>query len=234
LAVNPPERTFGSPWPAFQRRLEQSTSALPPVSDFMKGAGVAAGTIAVAALNDKPVDRFASNHADSRVSRGLDSFGKAFPVAMIGAAGMAVAFGDKRMENTGIVSLQSALMAAGTSIGTKYIVNRARPEEGRGRWAQSTNRSDASFPSNHASVAFAAVTPFAKEYDAPWLYGLAAAGSMGRVAARKHWFSDVVAGGLLGYATGSWFWGVQRDSSKSAILFSTGPGEVAMTWQKSY
>jgi hypothetical protein len=233
-AVNPPERTFGNPWPAFQRRLEQSSSALPPVSDFMKSAGVAVGVVGVAALSDKPVDRFTSNHVDSRVGHGLGSFSKAFPVAMIGAAGIAVALGDKRMENTGIVSLQSALMAAGTSIGTKYIVNRTRPEEGRGRWAQSASRSDASFPSNHASVAFAAVTPFAKEYDAPWLYGLAAVGSMGRVTTRKHWLSDVVAGGLLGYATGSWLWNAQRDLSKGVLSVSAAPENLGIAWQKSY
>jgi membrane-associated phospholipid phosphatase len=233
-AVNPPVKTFGNPWPAMQRRFEQSSSALPPVSAFMKGVGVTVGAVAVAAFSDKAVDRFAKNHVDLRVSHILGSFGKALPAAMIGAAGVAVAFGDERMKNIGIVSLQSALAAAGTSAGAKYIINRARPEDERGRWAQSAQRSDASFPSNHASVAFAAVTPFAKEYDAPWLYGLAAAGSMGRVAMRKHWFSDVVAGGLLGYATGSWLWYAQRDPGKGILSISAAPGGANVAWQKSY
>jgi membrane-associated phospholipid phosphatase len=233
-AVNPPEQSFGDPWPAMWRRLENSSSALPPVSDFVKGAGVAAGAIAIASLSDKTVDRFAKDHADSSISRGLDTFGKAVPLAMLGASGVAVALGDARMQNTGLIALQSALAAGGASYGTKYLVGRARPEEELGHWARSSSRSDSSFPSNHASVAFAAVTPFAQEYDAPWLYGMAAIGSMGRVAARKHWFSDAVAGGLLGYATGSWLWHAQRDNNKSVISFNTAPGEVAVTWQKTY
>lgn len=106
--------------------------------------------------------------------------------------------------------------------------------EGRGHWAQADRRSDSSFPSNHASVAFAAVTPLAKEYDAPWLYGLAAVGSMGRVAARQHWFSDVVAGGLIGYATGSLLWDAQRKTEKSFFAVTTGHGEVGVTWQTTY
>lgn len=233
-AVNPPEQTIPNPMPAVRMRLQESTSALPSSSDFLKGAGLAAGALAVAALSDKTVDHFAKNHVGSRISRGLDTFGKAVPLAMLGAAGMAVALGDERMQNTGLISLQSAALAAGGSIGAKYLVGRARPEEERGPWAHSAKRSDSSFPSNHASVAFAAVTPFAKEYDAPWLYGLAAAGSMGRVAARKHWFSDAVAGGILGYASGNWLWKAQHDRSKSIVSFNTAPGEICVNWQKVY
>ena len=233
-AVNPPEQTIPNPLPAVRMRLQESTSALPAGSDFIKGAVLAAGALAIASLSDKAVDHFAKNHAGSRISRGLDTFGKAVPLAALGAAGMAVALGDGRMQNTGLISLQSAALAAGGSIGTKYIINRARPEEERGPWARSANRSDSSFPSNHASVAFAAVTPFAKEYDAPWLYAVAAAGSMGRIAARKHWFSDAVAGGILGYATGNWLWNAQHDRSKSIVSFNTAPGEIGVTWQKTY
>lgn len=233
-AINPPEKTFGNPWPDMQRRIENSSSALPAAPELLKGAGLAAGAMLVASLSDRKIDRFAKNHAGSRLSRGLDTFGKAMPIAMLGAAGMAVAMGDDRMQNTGIISMQSALLAAGGSLGAKYIVGRARPNEERGAWAHASERSNASFPSNHVSVAFAAVTPFAKEYDAPWLYGLAAVGAAGRVASREHWFSDTVAGGILGYATGSWLWSAQHDPSKGAVSLAPQPGGVAVAWQKAY
>jgi hypothetical protein len=233
-AVNPPETHFTNPLPATRMRLEQSSSSLPAAPDLMKGAGLAAGAILVASLNDRTIDRVAKNHTGSRLTRGLDNFGKAMPIAMLGAAGAAVALGDERMQNTGLISLQSGLIAAGASIGSKHIVGSARPEDERGRWARATSRSDSSFPSNHATVAFAAVTPFAKEYDAPWLYGVAAVGSMGRVAARKHWFSDAVAGGILGYATGSWLWNAQRDTRKSVVSFNAGAGDYGVTWQTTY
>jgi hypothetical protein len=236
-AVLQPEQKIVNPWPAMRARLDHSSSALPDPANWVKGAGVAAGAVLVASLSDKKVDQVVKDHAGSRTLRGWNSFGNALPFALVGAAGAAVALGDDRLQNTGFISLQSVAAATGAAVGTKYIVSRARPEEEAGPWSRAgkgQSRSNASFPSGHAAVAFAAVTPFAKEYDAPWLYGLAAAGSMGRVAGRKHWVSDTVAGGILGYAMGSWLWHAQRDESRSAISINPGPKEISVTWQKSY
>jgi len=83
-------------------------------------------------------------------------------------------------------------------------------------------------------VAFAAVTPFAQEYDAPWLYGLAAVSSMGRVAERQHWVSDVVAGGMVGYAIGSWLWQAQRDDSRSQFAVMPGSKSLSVSWSTAY
>jgi membrane-associated phospholipid phosphatase len=138
------------------------------------------------------------------------------------------------MQNMGIISLQSIAGAAGVSMVTKHVIARARPYEELGASSRSAKRSDASFPSNHAAVAFAAVTPFAQEYDAPWLYGVAALGSLGRVADRQHWVSDVVAGGVVGYAIGSWLWQAQRDDSKSRFAVMPGSKEIAVTWSGTY
>jgi len=85
-------------------------------------------------------------------------------------------------------------------------VDRSRPLENRGASDFGhESRSDSSFPSVHTAVAWAAVTPFARQYDAPWLYGAAALTNAARVIGRDHWFSDTVAGSLLGYGLGSWF-----------------------------
>ena len=185
-------------------------------------------------LLDKPVERFMKNHAGSRVAHAWDNVGKAMPLLATGAAASAVAFGDSRMQNMGIISLESVLGAAALSVATKHVVNRARPRDELGQWSDSPNRSDASFPSNHATVAFAAVTPFAQEYDAPWLYGVAAVGSLGRTAGRQHWVSDVVAGSVLGYVVGSWLWQTQRDNSRSGFAVTPGPKSVSMSWSGTY
>jgi membrane-associated phospholipid phosphatase len=74
---------------------------------------------------------------------------------------------------------------------------------------------------------WAAVTPFAKEYDAPWLYGVAALTNFSRVATRRHWFSDTVAGALLGYGIGSLLWEARRgkrDDSPAVYLTGNGVG----------
>jgi membrane-associated phospholipid phosphatase len=173
-------------------------------------------------------------HQDASLLRAWGNVGKAMPVALASAAVGAVAFGDARMQNMGLIALESIAGAAALSIGTKHVVGRARPNEEQGPWARTANKSEASFPSNHSTVAFAAVTPFAQEYDAPWLYGLAALSSMGRVANRQHWVSDVVGGGVLGYAVGSWLWKAQRGNTLSQFAIAPGPKEISVAWRGSY
>ena len=233
-AVNPPVRPLKNPWPEFRWRVEQSFSTTPTLPQWAKGTAVAGGAILGSALLDKPVDRFMKKHAGASITKAWNNVGKATPLVLAGAAAGAVAFGDSRMQNMGIISLESVVGAAALSVATKNLVNRARPRDEVGQWSRSPNRSDASFPSNHATVAFAAVTPFAQEYDAPWLYGLAAAGSLGRTAGRQHWVSDVVAGGALGYVVGSWLWHTQRDNSRSGFAVAPGPKSVSMSWSGTY
>jgi membrane-associated phospholipid phosphatase len=233
-AVNPPVRPMTNPWPNFRWRLEQSFSTTPTLPQWAKGTVLGGGAILAGAVLDKPVDRFMEKHAGSSVARAWDKVGKGMPVVLAGAAAGAVAFGDARMQNMGIISLESIAGAAAVSVATKRIVGRARPSEGLGQWSKTADRSNASFPSNHSTVAFAAVTPFAQEYDAPWLYGLAAATSLGRTAGRQHWVSDVVAGGVLGYAMGSWLWQAQRDNTRSSFAVAPGPKSVSVAWSGSY
>jgi hypothetical protein len=235
-AVNPPVRPMTNPWPEFRWRVEQSVSTTPTLPQWARGTAAAGGVILASALLDKPVDRFMKKHAGSSLARAWDNVAKGMPVVLAGAAAGAVAFGDARMQNMGIISLESIAGAAAVSMATKRIVNRARPSQGEGLCgcSKTPDRSDASFPSNHSTVAFAAVTPFAQEYDAPWLYGLAAASSLGRTAGREHWVSDVVAGGVLGYAMGSWLWQTQRDNSRSSFAVTPGPKSVSVSWSGSY
>jgi membrane-associated phospholipid phosphatase len=218
-------------------RLEQSSSAVPSAPEWLKATAVIGGVVVASALSDKPVDRFVKKHQNSTSFRNWDKLGKAMPFALVGAAGAAFALGDDRLQNTGLISMQSVAAATGLTLIGKYAIGRARPDENRGPWTsvgEGRKRSDASFPSGHSAIAFAAVTPFAKEYDAPWLYSVAAVGAAGRVVGRKHWVSDTVAGGILGYAMGTWLWNAQRDQSKSGLSINPGLKEVSVTWQTKY
>jgi membrane-associated phospholipid phosphatase len=233
-AVNPPVRAMTNPWPEFRWRLEQSVSTTPTLPQWAKGTVMGGGAILAGALLDKPVDRFMKRHQGSGLARAWNNVGKGMPVVLVGAAAGAVAFGDARAENMGIISLESVAGAAAVSIGAKRLFARARPSEELGQFSRTSDRSNASFPSNHSTVAFAAITPFAQEYDAPWLYGLAAASSLGRTAGRQHWVSDVVAGGVLGYAMGSWLWQAQRSDTKSGLVLAPGPKSLGFAWGGSY
>jgi membrane-associated phospholipid phosphatase len=233
-AVNPPVDAMPNLWPLFRMRVEQSVSTTPTLPQWANGVVLGGGAILAGGLLDKPVDRFMKKHEGSSVARAWNNIGKATPIILAGGAASAVAFGDARMQNIGIISLESIAGAAALSIATKHVVGRARPNEGLGQWSRTMDRSNASFPSNHATVAFAAVTPFAQEYDAPWLYGLAAAGSLGRTAGRQHWVSDVVAGGVLGMAVGGWLWQAQRTDTRSNFAVTPGEKSVGVAWFGTY
>lgn len=239
-AVERPEEPLANPWPAFRLRLQQSATGAPPMSDWVRGVGLAGGAVLASAVLDKPVDRYVSRHQNSRGARTWNNLGKNLPIALAATSGIAVAMGDDRMRNTGIISLQSIAASVGVTMAGKYVTGRARPEENRGSWergGEGRSRGDSSFPSGHSAAAFAAVTPYAQEYDAPWLYGVAAFSSMGRVAGRKHWVSDTVAGGIIGYSIGTLLWRGQRDlgdEKGSRLSIVPGNKELTVAWQGNY
>jgi membrane-associated phospholipid phosphatase len=76
----------------------------------------------------------------------------------------------------------------------KMTIRRQRPDE--------SNR--VSFPSGHASNAFCAATVIARHYPRLAVpgYGVATYIAVSRMAANKHHFSDIVAGGGFGYGVG--------------------------------
>jgi membrane-associated phospholipid phosphatase len=114
----------------------------------------------------------------------------------------------------------------------KYAVGRARPDSGESPSQFNPFESDEkwhSFPSRHTAVMWAAVTPYAKEYGMEWLYGLALVTNAARTASREHWFSDTVAGSLLGYGLGHLAWEARR-GNKNAPKVAIGPNNVALVW----
>ena len=72
---------------------------------------MAGGVVLASALLDKPVDRFVKDHAASTALHKWGNVGKVMPVALVGAAGAAIALGDERLQNIGIISMQSVAAA---------------------------------------------------------------------------------------------------------------------------
>lgn len=111
---------------------------------------------------------------------------------------------DSNLRDSGRDSLESELLAAGIVTPLlKYAFGRARPVQGEG--ARSFHHFDAhfaSFPSGHATNAFAAATAIAAHYDNWYVpaiaYSIAAGVAVSRVNDRAHFASDVVAGALIG------------------------------------
>ena len=94
----------------------------------------------------------------------------------------------------------------------KSATDRARPLEGNGKggfWESAGSPYNASFPSGHAINTFGLASIFAHEYHDKWWVKLIAYGYAGtvvgaRLAARKHFPGDVVAGGAMGWFVGDY------------------------------
>jgi membrane-associated phospholipid phosphatase len=194
---------------------------------------VGTGAVLVSSAGDRALDRYVQDHAGSRTIDKLSSFGEWSPAAAIGVAGLAaLSESNSRLSNTGVAALQAGATGFVANAGLKYVVGRARPSAELGPTDfEPFGRSDASFPSNHATVMWAAVTPFAREYDAPWLYGLAALTNAGRIASREHWLSDTVASTVIGWAIGDFFWEQRKKGNDKAPKVAVSPSGVTLMWE---
>lgn len=118
-----------------------------------------------------------------------------------------------------------AVAEAAITNGLKYSVKRLRPDRSEYN----------SFPSGHTATTFFAATLLHKEYGqtmSPWFsvagYGIAAATGMARVAATRHWISDVMAGAGIGIFSGEFaYW------LNDAIFGKKGMASGPVTWQEN-
>lgn len=112
-----------------------------------------------------------------------------------------------------LVMYNSVLAASLVSHALKFAIHRPRPGQYDGAFSMSAEQ-NASFPSGHTTAAAAstmafAVT-FAKRYpNSPWRYAMFGASILatgltayGRVGAGRHFYSDVLAGAVIGWSSG--------------------------------
>jgi len=203
-------------------------------ADWLRAGAFGASAVLASTLLDNRADKFAKDHASNRLLKGVDKIGNALPWLAIAGAGMAALDGsDPRRSRTGYAATEAGGTALLAVEGLKYVFGRGRPYAGAGSHAfkpfSMTSGYD-SFPSGHTIITWAVVTPFAEEYDAPWLYGVAAVTNLARVGSRNHWVSDTVAGSLLGYTIGKVFWESSRTPQPGDARVLIHPGGVDVSW----
>lgn len=203
--------------------------------DWLRVGAIGLGSVLLSSTLDDRIDQRAKDHAGSTWSKNLTNVGDAVPwLAMAGAALAAFDGGDPVRSRTGYAAAEAGATAMLVTTGLQYGVGRARPSAGLGKSSFNhftTEDTYHSYPSRSTAVAWAAVTPFALEYNAPWLYGVAAVTNLGRIASRDHWFSDTVGGSLVGYGLGRLYWDSSR-TGKSGLRVMVHPNGilVASDW----
>ncbi|MFB3815302.1 MAG: phosphatase PAP2 family protein [Terriglobales bacterium] len=132
--------------------------------------------------------------------------GSQFGIAVLSYT-IGCAAGKPQARDLGLTTLAGLGFAIGSDLLLKAAFNREYPNKwnGEGRfWAGGK-----SFPSGHAAAAWGMASAFAARKRSPrWMkwaaYASAAGAGMLRFPARKHFPSDILIGGTLGYVTGRW------------------------------
>lgn len=203
-------------------------------SEFWRSLFWMGGMTLATSVLDKPADRLAVKYGARKPAKALETGGNLLPFAALGASGLVYMIGepDGKLATTAYSSLAAGGIGLAGSVALKYAIGRERPSAGNGPASfGATARGNSSMPSGHATIMWAAVTPYAKAYDAPWLYGVAAVTNLARVGGRNHWLSDTVAGSLLGYAIGDFMYSSHRGDIKGGASWSLSPGGVAAYWK---
>jgi membrane-associated phospholipid phosphatase len=127
---------------------------------------------------------------------------------LIGGAGSAFVWGhmtsNLHLRETGLLAGEAVIDSTAATYAFKAFAQRSRPLDSQG--TAGFFRGGDSFPSEHASAAWAAASVLAHEYPGPLTkflaYGLASSVTVSRVTAEKHFPSDVVVGSALGWYLG--------------------------------
>jgi hypothetical protein len=137
----------------------------------------------------------------------VEPFGQEYGWAVVGAYGIVgFVFKDLDAQEIAFDAAMSGLISGGITNGLKVIVGRARPEQNLGAAHFDPFGGDKSFPSGHATTAFAIGSVIAAHSDQAWVkvsaYSIASLVAFSRVYHDAHWTSDVAAGALIGTVVG--------------------------------
>jgi membrane-associated phospholipid phosphatase len=137
----------------------------------------------------------------------------------IGVAGLSFVTNDSKFRGAALTSVESILVTSALVYALKIGIGRKRPFEKKGaHFFEPFSGWDDSFPSGHTSTAFALITPWIYYYKKPWTYFLfifPASTALSRMIYDKHWTTDVITGGFIGYVIGYSLTNWHKDFKKS-------------------
>jgi membrane-associated phospholipid phosphatase len=190
---------------------QQDEETSPPAASEIRWTHLlaAAGAVAVATTFDSPIATAIGAEPSPGVrgfANRFNYFGQVEVIAPVIGGLLAVgALTDRpHLVEAGQRTALAIGIATVAVSANKYPLGRERPYESgsmRGGALRPLSGSTA-LPSGHTAAAFALATSLADVVNHPVadvaFYGLAAGTAFARMGSRKHWFSDVVAGAIVG------------------------------------
>jgi membrane-associated phospholipid phosphatase len=212
--------------------------------DWRKAALIGGGLIFSMAVLDKPIRDAAQRSRSKSTDRfftNIQKFGTkqyGLPV-LLGFYGYGALADNNEAKAVALDGFSASVISALVTSSIKGVVGRARPYKGLGPHHFAPLQSDYSFPSGHATGAFAFASVIATHYDSAWVdvtaYGIAGLVGVARIEQDAHWTSDVVAGALIGGLIGHHLVDFNRrlreQNSTFAPTLSTDGQQLLLTWQ---
>jgi hypothetical protein len=183
--------------------------------DWIKAGATIATTVAFMNF-DKDIRReLSKNHNDTKdkIADIGNGYGNLITPVLLGGGiySYGLFFKEDYVRETGRMIFESVLFSGIITDATKIIAGRSRPYTERGPYFYKMFTLDEgliSFPSGHATVAFAVSSVLANRihnvYASIGLYTLSTVTALSRVYSDKHWTSDVVLGSAIGYFVGDY------------------------------
>lgn len=182
---------------------------------------------------DQDIQQWAQDHRSSSSEDSFKAIGHlGNGIVLIGLMTALYVSGEvsdsNSLRKTALLSLESWLTSGIIVRGIKSVAGRARPWTGESSHSFhpfSTRSRFASFPSGHASSAFAVATVIADQSKKVYIdilaYSLATMAAFSRVHLDKHWASDILVGSAIGYFVAKKISALDRnrDSKKVKLSF---------------
>jgi membrane-associated phospholipid phosphatase len=182
-------------------------------SNDWRNAGIAAAIVGSGFLLDNTARSYSQqNHSNFKDDLfDIDQYytTKYVVIATAGIYGFGLFANNDGVRNLGVQLGESVIYAGAVTVTLKSLIGRSRPYKNQGHTdfkPFTINNDNLSFPSGHATLAFAFSTVMAHQIDnifwrVGW-FGAATLVSYARLYHNEHWASDVLMGGAIGYFTG--------------------------------
>lgn len=128
---------------------------------------------------------------------------------------------DSVLEKASFTALESVFFATLSTEVIAYSVGRKRPYQSDSSTDFAPFSGKSSFPSAHSASSMAFFSSYARYYGAPYsyfFYSIPVATAFGRIYENRHYFSDVIMGGTIGFVTSSYLYERHKKKEKQTFI----------------